>query len=103
MRGHSASPLQEAAQIVRAIANALMAQAMRLMTVERGYDPRDFAYICFGGAGPVHAIDLAAELDIETVMLPKLPGLLSAYGMLIADQAYDLQRPVSITLDDTGR
>jgi N-methylhydantoinase A len=101
---HLAQPLgktvYEAAQIVRSIANALMAQAMRLMTVERGYDPRDFAYICFGGAGPVHAIDLAAELEIDTVIVPKLPGLLSAYGMLIADQAYDLQRPVSINLDE---
>jgi N-methylhydantoinase A len=101
---HLAQPLgktvQEAAQIVRSIANALMAQAMRLMTVERGYDPRDFAYICFGGAGPVHAIDLAIELDIDHVVVPKLPGLLSAYGMLIADQVYDFQKPVTLNLDE---
>jgi len=101
---HLARPLgigvQEAAQVVRSIANALMAQAMRLMTVERGFDPRDFAYICFGGAGPVHAIDLAAELEIDHVIVPRLPGLLSAYGMLIADQAYDFQKPVTINLDE---
>ncbi|TFL10215.1 hydantoinase/oxoprolinase family protein [Pusillimonas caeni] len=101
---HLALPLGisviEAARVVRSVANALMAQAMRLLTVERGFDPRDFAYICFGGAGPVHAIDLAAELDIDHVVVPNLPGLLSAYGMLIADQAYDFQTPVTVNLDE---
>lgn len=101
---HLAVPLGvtviEAARVVRSVANALMAQAMRLLTVERGFDPRDFAYICFGGAGPVHAIDLAAELDIDHVIVPNLPGLLSAYGMLIADQAYDFQTPVMVNLDE---
>jgi len=90
----------EAAQIVRAVANASMAQAIRLMTVERGYDPREFAYICYGGAGPVHAIELARELEIPTVVVPQMPGLFSAFGMLVADQTYDLQLPVLKNLDD---
>jgi len=90
----------EAAQIVRAVANALMAQAMRLMTVERGYDPREFVYICYGGAGPMHAVDLAADLEIPTVVVPRLPGLFSAFGMLVADQSYDFQVPVLRTLDE---
>lgn len=90
----------EAARIVRAVANALMAQAIRLMTVERGYDPREFAYICYGGAGPVHAVDLATELEIPTVVVPRLPGLFSAFGMLVADQTYDFQIPVLRNLDE---
>jgi N-methylhydantoinase A len=89
----------EAARIVRAVANAQMAQAIRLMTVERGYDPREFAYLCFGGGGPLHAIDLAADLDIPTVIVPKLPGLFSAFGMLVADQVYDLQTSVMANLE----
>lgn len=90
----------DAAQIVRAVANALMAQATRLMTVERGYDPREFVYICYGGAGPVHAIDLATDLEIPTVVVPRLPGLFSAFGMLVADQRYDFQIPVLKNLDE---
>jgi N-methylhydantoinase A len=90
----------EAAHIVRAVANALMAQATRLMTVERGYDPREFAYICYGGAGPVHAVDLATELEIPQVVVPRLPGLFSAFGMLVADQSYDFQLPVLKNLDE---
>lgn len=92
---HLAKPLGvgvvEAAHAVRAIANALMAQAMRLMTVERGYDPRDFTYVCYGGAGPVHAVDLARDLEIGRVIVPALPGLFSAFGMIVADQASEQQ------------
>ena len=84
----------EAARIVRAVTNAQMAQAIRLLTVDRGYDPREFAYLCFGGGGPLHAVDLADELEIPTVIVPRLPGLFSAFGMLVADQIYDLQAPV---------
>lgn len=95
---HLARPLGvdvvEAARIVRAVANSLMAQAMRLMTVERGFDPREFAYMCYGGAGPVHAIDLAEELEIDTVIVPPLPGLFSALGMVRADRQVDVQRAV---------
>jgi N-methylhydantoinase A len=71
-----------------------MAQAMRLMTVERGYDPREFVYIPYGGAGPVHAIDLARELEIPTVVIPPRAGLFSAFGMLVADYRQDFQAPI---------
>ena len=89
----------EAAQTVRSVANALMAQAIRFMTVERGYDPREFSYICYGGAGPVHALDLAQQMGIRRVVIPPLPGLFSAFGMTVADQQYDYQRPVERDLD----
>jgi N-methylhydantoinase A len=88
----------EAAWTVRVVANALMAQAMRLMTVERGFDPRDFAYLSYGGAGPVHAIDLAQELEIQRVIVPPLPGLFSAFGMIVADRQYDDQIAVESEL-----
>lgn len=88
----------EAAQVVRSVANALMAQAIRIMTVERGYDPREFSYICYGGAGPVHAIDLADEMGIRRVVIPPLPGLFSAFGMTVADQQYDYQSPLESDL-----
>jgi N-methylhydantoinase A len=89
----------EAAQTVRSVANALMAQAIRIMTVERGYDPREFSYICYGGAGPVHALDLAEQMGIRCVVIPPLPGLFSAFGMTVADQQYDYQCPVERDLD----
>ncbi|MEM5369280.1 hydantoinase/oxoprolinase family protein [Paraburkholderia azotifigens] len=92
----------EAAQAVRSVANALMAQAVRIMTVERGYDPREFSYICYGGAGPVHAVDLAHEMGIRRVVIPPLPGLFSAFGMMVADQQYDYQRPVDCDLAKLG-
>ncbi|MGI3902247.1 MAG: hydantoinase/oxoprolinase family protein [Janthinobacterium lividum] len=92
--------VQEAAQAVRAIANALMAQAIRIMTVERGYDPREFSYICYGGAGPVHALDLAEAMGIGRVIIPPLPGLFSAFGMTVADQQYDYQASLERTLAD---
>jgi len=102
IKEHLADPLGtsilEAARTVRAVANALMAQAMRLMTVERGYDPRDFAYVCYGGAGPVHAVDLASELEIKKVIVPALPGLFSAFGMTVADQSIDRQTSIETEL-----
>jgi N-methylhydantoinase A len=102
IRVHLAEPLgvsvTEAARIVRAVSNSLMAQAMRLMTVERGFDPREFAYLCYGGAGPVHAVDLAEELELRRVIVPPLPGLFSALGMVMADRLHDGQRAVEADL-----
>ncbi len=92
--------IEQAAHTVRSVANALMAQAMRLVTVECGYDPRDFAYVPFGGAGPVHAVDLAREIEIPSVIVPPLPGLFSAFGMIVADLVHDLQAPVVRNIDD---
>lgn len=99
---HVAGPLgisvMEAAHTVRAVANALMAQAMRLMTVERGHDPREYAYLCYGGAGPVHALDLARELEMTRVVVPPAPGLFSALGMVLADRQVDRQAAVEAEL-----
>ena len=66
------------------VVNANMARAVRLITVERGFDPRDFALLAFGGAGPMHACELATELGIHHVILPRNPGMACAYGALNA-------------------
>lgn len=104
IRTNLAEPLgisvEEAALTVRQVANALMAQAMRLVTVERGFDPRDFVYIPYGGAGPVHALDLARELEMPSVVLPPLPGVFSAFGMLVADLVHDMQASIVRNVDE---
>ena len=86
---HIARPLglelSAAASGVLAIANATMANAVRAVTTERGLDPRDFALVAYGGAGPLHAVDIARELAIRTVIIPVAPGHFSAFGMLVAD------------------
>jgi N-methylhydantoinase A/oxoprolinase/acetone carboxylase beta subunit len=74
--------------IVR-IANSNMERAIRQVSVQRGHDPRDFALLAFGGAGGLHACDLAEALDIGTVLIPEHSGVLSALGMLLADVAKD--------------
>jgi N-methylhydantoinase A/oxoprolinase/acetone carboxylase beta subunit len=79
--------------IVR-IANANMERAVRVVSVQRGFDPRDFALLAFGGAGGLHACDLAASLDISTVLIPEHSGVLSALGMLLADVAKDYSASV---------
>jgi len=79
----------EAAQGVLDVANANMARALRVVSVERGYDPREFALVAFGGAGPLHACGLAEELDIPKVIVPRTAGVLSALGLLISDVLYD--------------
>jgi N-methylhydantoinase A len=73
-----------------AVADAAMANAIREITVSRGIDPRDFSLLAFGGAGPLHAVSLAAELDIPRVVVPPHPGVLSAWGMLHTDTRHDL-------------
>ena len=77
-----------AAAIVR-VANSNMERAVRTVSVERGEDPRDFPLIAFGGGGGLHACEMAAELGIATVIVPKLAGALSALGMLLADRTRD--------------
>jgi N-methylhydantoinase A len=81
-------PLQAASGIVE-IANAHMMGAMRLISVQRGYDPRDFVLVAFGGAGPLHANALARELGIPTVLIPPSPGIASALGMLMTDLTHE--------------
>ena len=82
------SRVAAAAGIVR-VANANMERAIRVVSVERGHDPRDFALLAFGGCGGLHACEMARELGIRTVLVPEYAGALSALGMLIADHVRD--------------
>ena len=92
---------REAARGVFRVANANMTRAIRSVTVERGHDPRDFGLVAFGGAGPMHAVALAERLDIGTVVVPHAGGVLSAYGLLNADEMYDAVRTHHTALNDT--
>jgi N-methylhydantoinase A len=78
-----------AAEGIVRIANANMERAIRVVSVERGHDPRDFALVAFGGCGGLHACEIASELGIRTVLVPEYAGALSALGMLLADQVRD--------------
>ena len=81
--------LLTAARGIIQVANANMVRGIRVVSVERGYDPRDFTLIPYGGAGPLHAVALAKELRIPKVLVPPIPGILSALGMLISDIRHD--------------
>jgi N-methylhydantoinase A len=85
---------EEAAVSVIRIANSMMSKILRIVSVERGYDPRDFALVAFGGAGPMHVCALAEELEIDRVLVPPNPGMFSALGLLTADLFHDYSRPV---------
>jgi N-methylhydantoinase A/oxoprolinase/acetone carboxylase beta subunit len=78
-----------AAESILRVANANMERAIRVVSVERGHDPRDFALVGFGGCGGLHACEIAAELGMRTVLAPHMAGALSALGMLLADRARD--------------
>ncbi|MBI2321774.1 MAG: hydantoinase/oxoprolinase family protein, partial [Chloroflexi bacterium] len=82
------APAEAADGIVR-VANSNMDAAIRVISVQRGHDPRDFTLVAFGGAGPLHAADLAAALGIRRVLVPRYPGVLSALGLLVADVVKD--------------
>jgi N-methylhydantoinase A/oxoprolinase/acetone carboxylase beta subunit len=88
-----------AAGIVR-VANAEMVRAMRVMTVERGVDPRDFALLAFGGAGPLHAAAIAEELGMRKILIPRASGVLSALGLAAAERRRDHARTVFLHGDD---
>ena len=83
-------PLEDAARAILQVANANMADAVRLISIRRGYDPREFALVVFGGAGPLHGVALARELSIPTVLVPPNPGITSALGCLLVDVRHDL-------------
>jgi N-methylhydantoinase A len=76
-----------------------MATAVRRVTIERGFDPRDFAMVAFGGAGPLHAVAVAREIGMKRVIIPPMPGHFSAYGMLYADFRYDVADTVAALLE----
>jgi N-methylhydantoinase A len=87
--------------VVRAV-DAEMLRALRVVSVERGRDPRDCALVAFGGAGPLHACALAEELGIETVLVPEAAGVLSAFGLAVADERRDSVRTVLAPLEEAG-
>ncbi len=92
-----------AASGVYDVANAAMTRAVRSVTVERGHDPREFALAAFGGAGPMHAAALADGLDLSTVVVPRASGVLSARGLLAADERHDAARTYRAELSTVER
>ena len=95
------TPLDLARGIV-AVSNANMEKALRVISVERGHDPREFTLICFGGAGGLHAADLARSLGLERVIVPPNPGAFSALGILLADVVKDTSRSVLLPVPVTN-
>ena len=94
---------QQAALGILRVVNANMERAIRAISLERGYDPRSFTLVPFGGAGPVHGCDLAQELGIPRVLIPARPGILSALGVAIADVVKDYSRTVMLRGGDLER
>jgi N-methylhydantoinase A len=89
------------ADVIEAV-NAEMLRALRVVSVERGHDPRDFALVAFGGAGPLHACALADELEIDTVLVPAAAGMLSALGLVASDVRRDSVRSYVCPLAEAG-
>jgi len=86
------------------LANTVMAKALRMVTIERGYDPRDFTMYVFGGAGPLHGVELAEELNVKSVLIPLCTGVFSALGLLLSDYRADkvksIIKPADIVSED---
>ncbi len=81
--------VEEAAAGILRVINATMAENIKIVSVRRGYDPRDFALVAFGGAGPTHAPALMGELGVPAILIPVVPGTLSALGLLVTDLRHD--------------
>jgi N-methylhydantoinase A len=90
---------RECAEGIRRVAGAEMARALRVVSVERGIDPRGLALVAFGGAGPLHATDLADELGMTTVLCPRASGVLAALGLVVSERRRDEQRSVLLSGD----
>jgi N-methylhydantoinase A len=100
------SPEDAAAAVLR-LADIHMAGAIRMVSLSRGHDPRDFVLFAFGGAGPLHAVAIARELGIPEVVVPIRPGLTNALGCLVADLRQDFVNTLNVALrtprnDDRG-
>lgn len=93
-------PLLEAARAIVAVANAKIAGSIRMISVERGHDPRDFVLVAFGGAGPLHASALLRELGLSRVIIPYYPGLTSALGCIMADARHDFLQTINRRVAD---
>ena len=91
--------LEATAEAMLAVVNQRMAGRMRLMSIERGLDPRDFALVAFGGAGPLHGGALIREVGVSTMLVPQYPGVLCALGCAYADLRYDISQTVEKRLD----
>lgn len=94
--------VQEAAWGIHSVANANMEQAMRIVSIERGRDPRQYAMVAFGGAGPLHACRLARAMSVPRVIVPRGAGVGSALGLLVADRKLDLGITRVVRLDGTA-
>jgi N-methylhydantoinase A len=103
MQDQIAAPLglsvEAAAEAVIRIANTHMAGAIRMVSISLGADPRDFALFAFGGAGPLHAVALARELNVPKVLIPARPGITNALGCVVADLRHDFVRTLNRPLD----
>ncbi len=91
--------LRQCARGIIRVANAEMVRALRVVTVQRGIDPRGYALLAFGGAGPLHAAAIADELGIETIVCPRASGVLAALGLVVSPRRRDAQRSVFLTSD----
>src|SRR3954466_5841551 len=90
------------AQGILSVVTANMARAIRVISVQRGHDPRDYALIAFGGAGPLHAARLARELDMSRIIVPRTPGILCALGLLLTDLRADFATTRLVTLGEAA-
>ena len=79
-----------------------MVQAIREVTIERGRDPRDFVLVAFGGAGPTQGVDIARSLGIEPILIPRFPGITSAFGLLCADLRVDLMKSIVLAAESSN-
>jgi len=93
---------EASARAVLAVVNTRMAGEIRLITVEQGHDPREFAFVAFGGAGPLHGTALLREMALGTMLVPPSPGVLCAMGCVVADVRHDLSRTVERMLPRAG-
>ena len=87
------TPFEAALGVIR-VANAVMERALRRISIEQGFDPRSYTLVPFGGAGGLHACELAEALGIEQILIPRFPGVLSAWGLTIADSTFDASATV---------
>jgi N-methylhydantoinase A len=94
--------LENAAEGVLAVADTAMERALRVISVERGYDPADFAVVAFGGAGALHVVELTRRLGAARALVPPDPGLLSAYGMLASPVTREVSRTVLSNTEDAS-
>lgn len=106
MKEKIADPLgitvEEAAEGILKVINANMVRGIRVISVEKGHDPRDFSLMAFGGAGPLHAVDIAREIGSKEVIIPPTPGITCATGMLMADVKHDYVKSYTANLSDVS-